>query len=259
MDLLTPALHGAAARPLRARRAGAAALVVGAGGALGSALLAAALGSGRCGRVLAVVTGPMQSTLQALVTLPAAALDGPPLPLGVDTAFIVFERARHANGRDDAFLQPAPAELPRLAAALHAGGVRRLLVVVPHAPALLPQALKAGLASLDEAAVAALGFEHLVFLRAAAYGSAAAGPASALQRFADWWLAQLRWMVPQREQPLRAARVGELAVELALRLPAAAPGTRVLPPELLWEAAQAADAGAVFDAWLGVAAARQAG
>ncbi len=259
MDLLTPALQGAAAPPVHARRAGAAALVVGAGGALGSALLAAALGSGRCGRVLAVVTGPMQSTLQALVTLPAAALDGPPLPLGVDTAFIVFERARHANGRDDAFLQPAPAELPRLAAALHAGGVRRLLVVVPHAPALLPQALKAGLASLDEAAVAALGFEHLVFLRTAAYGSAAAGPASALQRFADWWLAQLRWMVPQREQPLRAARVGELAVELALRLPAAAPGTRVLPPELLWAAAQAADAGAVFDAWLGVAAARQAG
>jgi hypothetical protein len=132
---------------------------------------------------------------------------------------------------------------------LRAGGVRRLLVVVPHAPALLPQALKAGLATLDEGRVAALGFEHLVFVRAAqaACGRVASGWA---QRLADGWLSQMAWMVPQREQPVRALRLAELAVELAWRLPQAPPATRVLPPELLWQAAHAADGGALLGAWL---------
>jgi hypothetical protein len=123
------------------------------------------------------------------------------------------------------------------------------MVLVPHAPALLPQALKAGLATLDEGRVAALGFEHLVFVRAAqaASGSAAGGWA---QRLAAGWLSQLAWMVPQREQPVRALRLAELAVELAWRLPHAAPATRVLPPELLWQAACSTDGGALLSAWL---------
>ena len=78
-------------------------------------------------------------------------------PQRADTAVIVFERARRSNGRDEAFMQPEPEQLVELAMQLRAGGVRRLLVVVPHAPALLPQALKAGLATLDEGRVAALG------------------------------------------------------------------------------------------------------
>ena len=153
------------------------------------------------------------------------------------------------NGRDDAFVQPQPAQLSEFAAPLRAGGVRRLLVLVPHAPALLPQALKCGLASLDEAQVAALGFEQLLFVRAAqaAPGVRAAGLA---RRAAAAWLDQLAWMVPQREQPLRAQRLAELAVELLWRLPLAAPATRVLAPDLLWQAAHAADRGAWLDAWL---------
>ena len=46
--------------------------------------------------------------------------------------------------------------------------------LLPHAPALLPQSLRAGLASLDEQALAALGFEHLVFVRPAQLGRDAA-------------------------------------------------------------------------------------
>jgi hypothetical protein len=61
-------------------------------------------------------------------------------------------------------------------------------------------------------------------------------------------------MVPLREQPVRAVRLAELVVELAWRLPQAAPATRVLPPEVLWQAAQAADAGALLAAWLSGAA-----
>jgi hypothetical protein len=131
--------------------------------------------------------------------------------------------------------------------------VRRLLVVVPHAPALLPHALKAGFASRDEGAVAALGFEHLVFVRAAQTAGAADG-GSVLERFAAWWLAQLRWMVPSADQPVRAVRLAQLVVQLAARLPGAPQGTRVLPPEVLQQAAQADDAALALDRVAGPAA-----
>jgi hypothetical protein len=224
-------------------------LVLGGGGNLGSALLGEALVAGRFARVQALVEQPLASTLRGFVPLPLARLQAAG-SLGADSALIVFERARHANGRDAAFVQPAPADLHPLAERLRAGGVRRLVVVLPHVPALLPQALRHGLASLDEGAVAGLGFEQLVFVRAAQHGrSAAAG--SWPQRLANWWLAQLRYMVPQHEQPVRAVALARCVVQLLQLLPAAAPGTRVLAPEALWQAAQnEAGLEAAVRAWL---------
>lgn len=248
MPLLDAALrgaHGAGPRPGARLQT---ALVVGAGGALGSALLGEALVAGRFQQVAALVAGPLRSALRGLKALPPSALQGDPVPLHVDVAFIVFERARHANGRDEAFVQPDPASLVALAGALHARGVRRLLVVVPHAPALLPGALRAGFASVDEHAVAALGFEQLVFLRTAQAGAAAGGAWPA--RFAGWWLSQLSWMVPSAQAPVRAVRLAALVVTLARLLPGAAAGTRVAPPELMWQANQAADPEATLAAWL---------
>jgi hypothetical protein len=248
-DLLSPALRGSLHRAAPAGPALGAVLVVGAGGTLGSAVLAEALVAGRFRRVMAVVAAPLVSTLPGLHPVPLAALSGPAQrPDAADTALLVFERARHSNGRDDAFVQPDPAELLPLARLLHGAGVRRLLVVVPHAPALLPNALRHGLASLDEGAVAALGFEHVVFVRSAqAAGRAEA--TSRAQRFADWWMSQLSWMVPSREQPLRAIKLAALVVQIAQRLPAARPGTRIVPQELLWQAAQDG-ADTHLDAWL---------
>jgi hypothetical protein len=246
MDVLAQALRGAAslrsAPPARAEVL----LVVGGGGVLGAAVLARALACGRFGRVQALVARDLASAMRGFEPLPRSALDA---PLRADTAVIVFERARRNNGRDDAFVQPQPQQLAALATQLRTGGVRRLLVLVPHAPALLPQALKAGLASLDEAQVAALGFEQLLFVRAAqaSAGSVAGGWA---QRLAATWLAQMAWMVPQREQPVRAVRLAELVVELAWRLPQAEAGTRVLPPDLLWQASHAPDSGIWLAAWL---------
>lgn len=250
MSLLQHAMRAAQTAPAPALRRLECALVVGGGGALGSALLGEALVAGRFQRVAAVVTAPLASALRGFDPLPAATLRAGDAR-GAELAFVVFERTRHSNGRDDAFLQPAPADLLPIATALHAAGVRRLLVVVPHAPALLPHALKAGFASRAEGAVAALGFEHLVFLRAAQAG--AADPAGTrLQRFAAWWLGQLALMVPTREQPVRAVKLAALVVQLARLLPASAPGTRVVPPELLWQAAQADGDAAegVLAAWL---------
>lgn len=235
----------------RRRAEGAAAhtlLIVGAGGVLGAALLARALGSGRFANVQALVAKPLSSTLLGFESLPEPRLEGGAL---AHTAAIVFERGRRHNGRDEAYVQPQPEGLYDLAQRLHAGGVRRLLVVVPHAPALLPRALMSGLASLDEGRVAALGFEQLVFLRAAQSAPSAPGGAGSWAKMAaGWWLSQLSWMVPQPQLPVRAERVAELTIELAWRLREAAVGTRVLAPDVLWQAAQAQDGGALLDAWL---------
>jgi hypothetical protein len=248
-DLLSPALRGSLHRAAPAGPALGSVLVVGAGGTLGSAVLAEALVAGRFRRVMAVVAAPLVSTLPGLQPVPLAALAGPVRRADTaDTALLVFERARHSNGRDDAFVQPDPTDLLPIARQLRGAGVRRLLVVVPHAPAMLPNALRHGLASLDEGAVAALGFDHVVFVRSAqAAGRAEA--ASRPQRFADWWMSQLAWMVPSREQPLRAVKLAALVVQIAQRLPGARPGTRIVPQELLWQAAQDG-ADTHLDAWL---------
>jgi hypothetical protein len=244
---LTQALQGALQAPARPVLPLQRVLVVGAGGTLGASLLAEALVAGRFQQVMAVVAAPLTTAMRGLETVPAAALLSGTVPLRADLAFIVYERARHSNGRDDAFHQPAPASLLATARALHTCGVRRLLVVVPHAPALLPQALRHGFASLAEGEVAALGFEHLLFLRTAQAAPPWAG--SRLQRLAGWWLSQLAWMVPTQQQPVRAPVLAALAVQLARHLPGTPPRTRVVPPELLWQAAQG-DAGTVLAEWL---------
>lgn len=236
-------------------------LVVGAGGVLGAALLAQALVAGRFQEVQALTRGPLASSLRGLQPLHHDQLACGP-GVAAELAVLVFERRRHANGRDDAFVQPDPEDLLPLAAALHRAGVRHLVVLVPHAPALLPHALKAGFASHAEADVAALGFTHLVFVRAAQNASAPEPGRAGLQAFAAWWLSQLSWMVPTREQPVRAVRLAYVAAQLARQLPDSPPGTRVLPPELVWQAAQmpgdpsgsasppAAAAELALDAWL---------
>jgi hypothetical protein len=235
------------------------ALVVGAGGPLGPAVLERALACGGFARVHAVAEEKVAPALRGFMAHPWADLQEPaataaPLPA---LAFVVFDRERMANGRDDAFHRPDPGTLPALAGALHARGVQRLVVVQPHAAASLPQALREGLATLDEAAVAALGFDHLVVMRASRdLGADGAPRRSVPERLAGWMLGQLRWMVPQREQPVRAASVAALAVAIARALghaqdrDAAASSTRVVPADLVWRAAQTRDVDALAQAWL---------
>ncbi len=241
---LSGALHRVQSPARRPRRV----LVLGGGGALGGAVLEQLLACHRFEQVGVLTQDRLQPALRGLQTV---ADDLPSLArFGAETALVVFDRQRHANGRDDAFVRPLPDELAARAAQLRAVGVRALLVVVPHSPALLPAALKLGLASLDEAAVAALGFAHLVFMRMAQAEGPDGTRRSSAQRLAGWMLAQLHWMVAQRDQPVRAATVARLAAALAVALPDAAPGTRVLPPEWLALAAQSGDAAGVAADWL---------
>ncbi len=115
-------------------------LVVGGGGTLGSAVLAEALVAGRFAQVLALVAEPISSAMRGFVPLDAAALARGDSS-GADAAVLVLERQRHSNGRDDAFAQVQVDDLLPLAQQMRHSGVKRLIVVVPHAPALMPQAL----------------------------------------------------------------------------------------------------------------------
>lgn len=237
------------ARTVRAMESRARAIVAGAGGALGGAVLEHALGAGLYAQVGVLADEPIAPALRGFVALDRATIERGAWQ--AETAFVVFDRARGLRGREDAFHRPDPRELPALAASLRHAGVTRLLLVLPHAPALLPQALKAGLASLDEQAVAALGFAHLVILRPSQQAHEERVPGLP-QRLAGWMLSQLRWMIPQREQPVRPHKVAALAIEIARRLPGVAAGaTRVVPPELVWQAAQPRqDVGRLVQQWL---------
>jgi hypothetical protein len=260
MTLLNQALQaGRRAAPADAAIA-ASVVVAGGGGALGSAVLERLLGSRHFAPVKVLATRRFTAAMHGLELLVVADGDGdaphalePPAPPPArplaEFALIVFDRARAANGRERAFLRPQPDTLAELARWLRGHGVQRLIVVLPHAPARLPDALKAGLANLDEQAVAALGFEHLVFVRSA-QPPADARANQWLQRVADGMLAQLQMMVAASNQPVRAAKVAQFVVELAAQLGSSAPGTRVAPPELVWQAAQLRDPAALVGAWL---------
>ncbi len=229
------------------------ALVVGAGGSLGSAVMEQLLAQRRFQAVGALVDQPMKAALAGFV----AVLEGPQSlhAFDADTALVVFDRARDGFRREAAFRRPMPDALPALAARLRDAGVRYLVVVVPHKPGLLPLALQQGLATLDEAAVAALGFEQLVFMRLPQASTGAdIDPVHPLpskaQRLAHWMLGQLHWMVPQGEQAVRLATVAKVSAALAWQLPAAVSATRVLPSKLLWHAAQQRDVQDTVQAWL---------
>lgn len=221
------------------------ALVIGASGGLGAAVLEQLLATQRFERVGALVDQPIQPAMHGFAPVHASELAA----FAADTALIVFDRQRSANGRELAFVKPEPHTLPAVAQQLRGIGVQRLIVVVPHTPSLLPMALQHGLASLDEAALAAIGFEQLVFMRMAQNDRAVDG-LDAPRRLARWMLSQLQWMIPQREQPVRADTVAKVAAALAWQLADAPRATRVLPSVLLWQAAQQRDAAGTVRAWL---------
>ncbi len=247
--MLDPTLAlSAAARPppgpaIQRRRL----LVCGGGGRLGAAVLEQMLAEHRFDRVGVLALPPFGSTVKRLQ--PVAPESAALLAFGADAAVIVFDSERHANGREARFVHPQPAGLLPLAQQLLAAGVQRLVVAVPHQAAGLPGALRAGLANLDEAAVAALGWQQLVFMRMAQTGSAQAR-GSWPQRLALALLSQLHMMMPARDQPLRAVQVARFVAALALALPAAPGGTRVLGPEGLWDWSRPEGGDAWLQAWL---------
>ena len=210
-------------------------LIAGATGALGNEVLRRLVGVQRFDTAQVLAREPVRAAMRG-VAFTVVASDSPAQwpPAQADVGVILFDPPRLFYQRERALWTPRPEQLPALAQWMRRSGVATLAIVLPHAQGRLPEALKRGLASLDEQAVAALGFERLLLIRSAQKPAAAAA-AGALPRVAHWMISIARFMVPSSEQPVRAAKVAEL-VALALQL--APPGTHIAAPELVWRAAQ---------------------
>ena len=163
-----------------------------------------------------------------------------------EVGVIMFEPARPYYQREQALWTPQPAQLLAVAQWMKRCGVSTLAVVLPHDVGSLPQAIKQGLANVDEHDVAALGFDRLIFVRSAREAQKVSA-GSFLQRTARTMLSAMSYMVPQGERPVRAMHVAKL-VEAALQQ--APLGIHVAAPELVWRAAQKDGLQPELDAWL---------
>jgi hypothetical protein len=222
-------------------------LVAGATGVLGNEVLRRLAGSSDFSVTQVLAREPITAGLRGVRTtlVPSNVPSEWPAP-AADVGVVLFDPPRMFHERERALWTPTPQQLPALARWMRAGGVHTLAVVLPTAPGQLPEALKRGLASLDEHAVAAVGFERLLILRSA-QKPAAVTHANVLVRLAHWMLGIVKYMVPSSEQPVRAVKVAEL---LAHALRAAPSGIHIAPPELVWQAAQQ-DVRATVRRWLG--------
>ena len=223
-------------------------LIAGATGALGHELLQRVVGIRRLGTCDVLVREPVRVGVRgvdATVVPPGDPADWP--PLAADTGLILFEPPRDLHGRERAMWVPAPQQLPALARWMRDSGVTTLGVVLPHARGHLPQALRHGLANLDEHAVAALGFDCLLIVRAP-HAPAARTGLNPFAHLADRMLSIFKYMVPASEQPVRSAKLAELVIA-ALEL--APPGIHVAAPQHQWQAAQG-DTEAAVRQWLRV-------
>lgn len=210
-------------------------LIAGATGPLGSEVLRRLVGLQQFGATQVLAREAITTGLRGVQALQVASDAPGEWPVAAaDTAVVLFDPPRLFYDRERALWTPEPTQLLELAGWLRNSGVTTLAVVLPHAQGRLPEALKRGLAGLDEHGVAALGFERLLFIRSA-QKPGDQRPAGLFPRLAHGMLSVLRFMVPSSEQPVRAAKVAEL-VGVALEL--APPGIHVAAPELVWRAAQ---------------------
>ena len=212
-------------------------IVAGATGVLGNEMTRRLVGSGRFAHTEVLASEP---TSTGMKTVGMALVNAGPIddwaarPMPAHTGVVMFEPPRLYHGRERSLWTPQPGQLPALARWLRRCGVQTLVVVLPHATGRLPEALKRGLANVDELGVSALGFERLLLVRSACKPEADAR-GNFFEKTAAWMLSTLAYMIPASEQPVRPAKLAHF-VDAALRvLP---PGTHVAPPELLWRANQ---------------------
>jgi hypothetical protein len=222
-------------------------LIAGATGALGNEMLRQLSGSSAFEHTEVLAREPIRAGLRGVRTRVVPSDDPASWPVAsADVAVVMFDPPRLFYDRERALWTPAPEQLPALAGWLHGSGVRTLALVLPHVQGRLPEALKRGLASLDEQAVARLGFQRLLIVRSA-QKPAEDAPANAAVRLARLMLSVFKYMIPSSEQPVRGSVVARF---VAAALQEAPRGIHVAPPELVWRAAQ----GPVRDAvrqWLG--------
>lgn len=206
-------------------------MVAGAAGRLGEAVLSEVLAAPRYRHTTVLTTAPLGSTLAGLQGLSLEALEALAAARQTDAdanatrpeldVFVIWGDAadpfgRTHNRRDAVYaaIQDAQA-LRAVTAAAALLGARRLLLV---APLLAWQQLAAASRMLPEAMemeLARLPIPTIVIMRptSESAGRNAAG-GSRLQRFARFYLSQLRFMLPSVTQTLRSSEIARAAVSL---------------------------------------------
>lgn len=225
-------------------------IVAGATGALGNEALRKLAGAGRFEGVHVLAKEGIRPGMKGVHTVQVQGAQATWPRVAASIGVVMFDPPRLYYDRERALWTPAPEDLAAVAAWMRSCGVSTLAVVMPHAQGRLPEALKQGLATLDEHAVAGLGFERLIFIRSAQKPGAAPAGRTLPERLAHAMLGVFRFMVPSSEQPVRPSKVAEM-LDAALRR--APPGIHVAAPGLVWEAAQG-QLPAVVARWLGVPA-----
>ncbi len=215
-------------------------LVAGATGVLGNAMVRQLVGMQRASHTWVLARLPMRQALHhvsahVVPEMPPDADDFAQWPLlPAEIALIMFDPPRMFYGRERSLWTPSPLQLAGLGDWLRRCGVHTLVVVLPHDQGTLPEAVKRGLANLDEEALARQAFTRLLIVRTARKPQPGRQP-RLLQRTAAWMLGVCNYMVPHSAQPVRAAKVAEFVDEALQVLPA---GIHVAAPELVWGAAQ---------------------
>jgi hypothetical protein len=211
-------------------------LIAGATGVLGNAVMQRLVGIHRYAHTRLLAREPMAQGVR-MVSLEQVSGDIVTWPAALqrsDVAVVMFEPPRMYYERERALWTPEPAQLPALCAWLKAAGVSTLAIVLPHVQGSLPESLRRGLASLDEQAVASMGFERLLILRSA-QKPLALRRQHVLQRLAHWMLGIFAFMVPAQEQPVRPSKIALILDALLLTAPA---GITVLAQEDMWTLGQ---------------------
>lgn len=205
------------------------ALVAGAVGRRGEALLNRVLGSGDYGQVVALADSPMALGLRGLQLAPLAALPA------LDDAFVLLGDPREAAsrsfyGRDAPFVQAHADNLLAIARAAVAQGVRRMVLLSPVPAWQQVGDFHRGLGDATELAVAQLPLDSLVVLRPVKdSGDAARG---LLERVARVYLSLQLLMMPRSIPQLTSEQLARAALE-AVR--GAQPGIAVFGADRIGE------------------------
>ncbi|MES3003527.1 MAG: hypothetical protein V4787_22735 [Pseudomonadota bacterium] len=221
-------------------------VIAGATGSLGNEVMRLLVGQQAFASTQVLAREPIQAGLRevGLTVAPSdIPVDWP--DLAADVGVILFEPPRLFHDRERALWTPRPDQLVDLARWMRRGGASTLAVVLPHAQGRLPEALKRGLASLDEHTVTALGFDRVLFIRSA-QKPGTPDSRGFFHGLAHWMLSVFKYMLPSSEQPVRAVKVARF-VAAALRH--APPGIHVAAPEVVWRASQG-DVDAAVRQWL---------
>jgi hypothetical protein len=204
------------------RAAGRVALVAGAVGRQGEALLNAALARGGYSRVHVLSDAPMALGIDGLELSGLDAL--PPLD---DVLMLVGQGGdpaeRSFHGRDAPFVQVTIADAVKVAGAAAAAGARRLLVIRPSPAWQQMGELQRSLGGTDELALAQLPFESVFILRPVRTGPSPGG--DWLRRIVNAYMSIQFLMMPRSIPTLTSEQVARAAVA-ALGMPGT--GTRVM-------------------------------